>query len=730
MKRHLCRCSRMLEVQKMKIDLKDRLKLSSPASTPSQTSPNSQPHTYDKQLTTLMEATVKLDIQQMRQFFVKSHDATQAICKLCYSKILSISQANNEHAVFGQHLSSRQHNDNVKLFLKNKLEFPFTLLNLPFADYAELIRQSAIREGLFAYSLVYTTTPIRMATALAEAVRNSSVDRNYKMARTKATAVVKVCLLKVALSHMRSTFEKAESVAIHFDSTTIHSKKVLVILAKSYFPGKGVEVKVIDLLSVITETAEDLAKHIMTAVLNAGIDPSKVHSLCSDNAVVNLGGVDHKKGKNAATKVAAQLGHGLIDIGCIGHIINNGFEKGYSKFKPFFDMERIVSSTRNSFHQKVKNNETFKKIAAQEQIELMKLKTLSFTRWASSYNALNSLFQNFPVLKPVKEKVKKPKGQMSTEELNNFYLSDVNYVWTELLMTVTKQFHSCSQKVQGETISLMEGCAVATELSNFCNNTQNTINFLFNTETSLGSNFARLDAQEQSQVRKGITTLLTTSGAYLKMWLKEFNKYDAFEWVLLNDVVSVEEVEETINLLNSKQIKIDFDRKTLIDDVSHLNEAFLEIYEFENKNLPSPIEKWNNVFETMDLNSTSSPTIQKLVSIILSLSPSNSVPEGIFSQMKHFWRDGKSNIDFWSVFAFVMIKFNLCKTFSVTDFKQEFLEKDDALLREIRSNSKFDKLSKKQEYTKFSAFLQKELSDLYLEFEIICENDETAVYLD
>ncbi|KAH9398084.1 hypothetical protein TYRP_019460 [Tyrophagus putrescentiae] len=89
------------------------------------------------------------------------------------------------------------------------------------------------------------------------------------------------------------------------------------------------------------------------------------------------------------------------------------------------------------------------------------------------------------------------------------------------------------------------------------------------------------------------------------------------------------------------------------------------------------------------------------------VSPSNSVPEGTLSQMKHFWRDGKSNIDFWSFFAF-----------------QEFLEKDDALLREIRSNSKFDKLSKKQEYTEFSAFLQKELSDLYLEFEIIVRNDE------
>lgn len=85
----------------------------------------------------------------MRQFFVKSHDATQAICKLCFSKILSISLASNEHKTFAEHLSTRQHKDNVKLFQKNKLEFPFTLLNLPFADYAELIRQSAIREGKF-----------------------------------------------------------------------------------------------------------------------------------------------------------------------------------------------------------------------------------------------------------------------------------------------------------------------------------------------------------------------------------------------------------------------------------------------------------------------------------------------------------------------------------------------------------------------------------------------------
>lgn len=710
--------------------------------------------------------------------------------------------------------------------------------------------------GTFAYTMVYTTTPIRNATAIAEAVRSSLMDRNYRQARTKATAVIKVCLLKVAISHMRSTFETALSVAIHFDSTTINSKKILVITAKSYIPEKGIVTQIIDLQSVITETADDLAEHIMVAVRNAGINPINVHSICADNANVNFGGVNHKQGQNAATKLEEKMEHSLIDIGCFAHIFNNGYEKGYKAFESFFNMERIVFSTRNSFHQKVQPTEAFKKIAQEEQINLLKLKTLSFTRWASSYNALKSLYLNYPVLKmyyqskieeqkkkPKKtkyepnsddykydpfsdngedepnpyeydsnsdedkdepnsdedndepnpdddndepnpdddtdepnsddgtdepnsdndtdelnsdddknepnsdedkddqnfdddkeklrkvKKSKKPKGQMSTEELNNFYSSNINYVWIELLLKVTERFHLSSQKVQGEEISLMEGRGVATKLKDFCNNTQNTINLLFDTDTSLGSNFADLDSNEQSKIRKGITTLLTTSGAYLTQWLEEYDQYSVFNWVLLDKTVELNEVKETLNFLESKGISIEYTRQSLIDEIDSLNEAFREIYLFEDRNESPLIEKWNKVLETMRLNNSLPDIMQQLSSIALSLSPSNSVPEGIFSQMKHFWSDRKANIDFWSVFAFIMIKFNLCKTISIAEFKKDFLEKDDDLLREIRSNSKFDVSAKRQQYNKFSEFVKKELSELYLPFEIVFENDDNAVYL-
>ncbi|KAH9401602.1 hypothetical protein TYRP_017000 [Tyrophagus putrescentiae] len=139
------------------------------------------------------------------------------------------------------------------------------------------------------------------------------------------------------------------------------------------------------------------------------------------------------------------------------------------------------------------------------------------------------------------------------------------------------------------------------------------------------------------------------------MWLKEFNKYDAFEW----------------------QIKIDFDRKTLIDDVSHLNKAFLEIYEFEDKNLSSPIEKWNNVFETMDLNSTSSPTFESLFQSFCRCLRLTRCQKELFSN-ETFLRERKAN----------MILRLTGENIFVTEFKQEFRKKTDAAsFEEIRSNS-------------------------------------------
>lgn len=223
--------------------------------------------------------------------------------------------------------------------------------------------------------------------------------------------------------------------------------------------------------------------------------------------------------------------------------------------------------------------------------------------------------------------------------------------------------------------------------------------------------------------------MLTTSGAYLTQWLEEYDQYSVFDWVLLDKTVEYNEVEETLIFLESKGILIEYSCQSLIDEIDSLNEAFREIYLFEDRNENPLIEKWNKVLETMRLNNSLPDILQQLSSIVLSLSPSNSVPEGIFSQMKHFWSDRKANIDFWSVFAFIMIKFNLCKTIFIAEFKKDFLEKDDDLLREIRSNSKFYVSAKRQQYDKFSEFVKKELSELYLPFEIVFENDDNAVYL-
>ena len=49
----------------------------------------------------------------------------------------------------------------------------------------------------------------------------------------------------------------------------------------------------------------------------------KVVGLCVDNTNSNFGGVERKEQNNVFRKLQENLGHGLIGVGCAGHIFHN-----------------------------------------------------------------------------------------------------------------------------------------------------------------------------------------------------------------------------------------------------------------------------------------------------------------------------------------------------------------------------------------------------------------------
>lgn len=80
--------------------------------------------------------------------FSQSADGKHAICKLCVSHELSIKEKIQTWSKLHQHLTTSLHKENVALFEKSKLEFPFALVkDFQYNDYFEIIKKSSIREG-------------------------------------------------------------------------------------------------------------------------------------------------------------------------------------------------------------------------------------------------------------------------------------------------------------------------------------------------------------------------------------------------------------------------------------------------------------------------------------------------------------------------------------------------------------------------------------------------------
>lgn len=87
-KSHLAKCSILSNVREQKLDLKVCLNVLPSSPSQSENLEITKLPTFGDQLKILIETLKEngLNLEQMRQFFVKSPGATQAICKLCYSK--------------------------------------------------------------------------------------------------------------------------------------------------------------------------------------------------------------------------------------------------------------------------------------------------------------------------------------------------------------------------------------------------------------------------------------------------------------------------------------------------------------------------------------------------------------------------------------------------------------------------------------------------------------------
>lgn len=591
--------------------------------------------------------------------------------------------------------------------------------------------------GLFVYAIVKTGTPLKAMDSLKEVILRTGIDRNFRCARTKAATIIKVCFLKLAIDEMRNCSRDAQSIAIHFDSTTLNNKKIIVIVAKFYIPKRGVIVKLLDARNVTHEKAADIVDFIITAIDAAGIDKGKVHTVCADNTNTNFGGVTQKGLRNVANLLEEKLPHAIFRIGCVGHITNNAFEKALKAIINFFNMEHITSLTRNFFHQKVIVLQELSEVAKEKEHKLVKTVSYGKTRWTSANQTLQSMKHNYPVFKTFFKRksnaVKQEDGpgesnkklieQKVTKEkdvhtLNEFFQNPINFTWIELLEQFSGEFRKVAQSVQGPNTSIMEGVYQMDQLTAYCRDSIKT-----KAAFAESSSLQNLPEEQQTFLGEKFDILLREGHEYLQKWLEPFEVYKKFNWALLDGNLELSFIKPSIEKLSEMKIIL---FGWTPDIVTKLQQEVTKVNYHRNRLLPcsdekfdekSPVEKWDAIFNCNE----SLPLLEKVVSVILSMSPSNSVPEGIFSELKHFWSDDKSKLNYLSVFSFLMVKFNLCKEYSLKDFKKKILENNESLLKDIRSADKYIDLKKfrednQNEFSDLMTYFSKEFSDLVFEY--------------
>jgi hypothetical protein len=87
-----------------------------------------------------------------------------------------------------------------------------------------------------------------------------------------------------------------------------------------------VKIKILELKSLPGEIYDIVSNYLSECLTENGL-VGKFVRMCVDNTNYNFGCAERKSQNNDFTKLQKNLGHGLIGVGCAGHIFHNIVEQ-------------------------------------------------------------------------------------------------------------------------------------------------------------------------------------------------------------------------------------------------------------------------------------------------------------------------------------------------------------------------------------------------------------------
>ena len=173
---------------------------------------------------------------------------------------------------------------------------------------------------------------------------DSDIAKKFASARTKIKSIITGVLgsyaQKILLSELGT-----QPFSVSVDASN-HNQLKLFPLIRFFNAKVGVQVRLLNLRSMPSETSQQIIDFIHTSLQENDLDLKQLTSFCADNAPVNFGGL-HLSGQNNVCYRLKQRATQLIPVGYPAHILHNAAEKGSDCLT--VDIETIVIKIASHF---------------------------------------------------------------------------------------------------------------------------------------------------------------------------------------------------------------------------------------------------------------------------------------------------------------------------------------------------------------------------------------------
>lgn len=621
-----------------------------------------------------------------------------ALCSLCDISISIESKGKKalvNHCSSKQHLTRRKSREGaLNCSFESKIEIEYAR---EMAEQEKRELQRAMAEGAFVFHSIAHGNSFKSLDCISQIVR-AAYDSQFHCSADKARAICRGVFGKYATDELRAELRMSRFCTICFDCSTFNNQKLLAILVRYYVRGKcGPQIKLLDVVAIGNEKAQTITD-ILESVMTEYSLWDKVVSICADNTNANFGGMNRNGTGNIFALLKQKMqkdGHPprkLYGNGCIPHIINNAIQNAIKKYVPI-EIKPILRMLRDHFFSQHGSTrvDLYKTIVSNSGARRVVLKLplpVSDTRWLALVPAIERLIECFYDYAMYFDDVRANKrfSCKNIATICQFFQNPLSLPWLQAIYEIAISFETAVRLLEGDTVSIMSGIKTVDWLRDQLVAGWNEGNV--QVPESAEQLLADLPDSEKIAFKKNLGEIYKYASGYISDWseyLNEFKKLKFDRWLDLDKEILFSDIEFSLSQLLQQGVTLPIDKEQVRGELDKINLVIDANLNRWNEDSIEYDQRWHDLLSAVpDLDA-----LPIVLEFAFALAPSNASTERVFSKIKLYWSDTKSNLSPEMLKAAMQTKINIMHHNQNCGEFVNFLENNQELVKQMHSSNKY-----------------------------------------